>query len=168
MAEPGVSRGLLQPPPQQQWLGWDCGLCMPRTGTSGQNPSPSPGCSPEMNGGHYLWRRVCNGPMNFMARRCCGSVRYWVLLLLKLMPLKSQPSTASPARRWGEDGDEDRDARAQRAQRPGRASRRVPWAPAGCCSPAPQCPRRGAWHRASSRGVGRAPCMAPRCHCAKG
>lgn len=40
--------------------------------------------------------------MNFMEMRCCGSVWYWVLLLLlKLMPLKSHPSAASPVRALG-------------------------------------------------------------------
>lgn len=164
LAEPGASRGLLQPPPQQQWQGWDRGLRLPRTGTSGQNPSPSPGCSPEMNGGRYLWRRVCNGPMNFTARRCCGGVRYWVLLLLlKLMPLKSQPSAASPAQRWGEDGDEDGDARAQRAQRPGQREGALGpgWvllpgtAVPAAGGPAPrEQPRRGeGWHRARPRAA---------------
>lgn len=32
--------------------------------TSKQNPWHSRGCSPEINGGSYLWRHVCNGPMN--------------------------------------------------------------------------------------------------------
>lgn len=78
--------------------GWEHGLHPPCTGTSRRKPLHSPGCSPEINGGSYLWRHVCNGPMNFMEIRCCGGVWYWVLLppLLKLMPLKSHPSAASP------------------------------------------------------------------------
>lgn len=69
-----------------------------------QKASHSPGCSPEINGGSYLWRHVCNGPMNFMEMRCCGGVRYWVLplLLLKLRPLKSHPSAAFQCGHWDE------------------------------------------------------------------
>lgn len=90
--------------------GREHGLHPPCTGTNSRKPSYSPGCSPEINGGSYLWRHVCNGPMNFMEMRCCGGVWYWVLLLLKLMPLKSHPSADSPVRRWDKDGDEDREA----------------------------------------------------------
>lgn len=113
---------------------------------------PAPGCSPEINGGSYLWRHVCNGPMNFMEMRCCGGVWYWVLLrLLKLMPLKSQPSAASLLQRWDKGSNEDRDARAQLAQRLGRGHRRVP----GSCHTA------AAWHREQLRHEERWPSAQP-------
>lgn len=60
---------------------WQCGrgwaphgrrCSHPAMGTSRQKPSCRPGCSPEINGGSYLWRHVCNGPMNFTEARCRG------------------------------------------------------------------------------------------------
>lgn len=52
-----------------------------------------------------------------MEMRCCGGGWGWVLLLqLKLMPLKSQPSTATPGQHWDKDSSEDRDVWARQAQ----------------------------------------------------
>lgn len=92
-----------------------------------QKPSHSPGCSPEINRGSYLWRHVCNGPMNFMEMRCCGGVRYWVLLLLllKLRPLKSHPSAASPVRALGRVGDAQAERGGGRAGQRGLRHRRA-------------------------------------------
>lgn len=78
-----------------------------------------------------------------MEMRCCGGGWGWVLLLqLKLMPLKSHPSTATPVQRWDKDGDEDRDVWAQ-WHTASWASRSVPW------------PGAAPWHRCHHRGTSR-------------